>query len=373
MVDFLRSSLPVRTLMALTLVVPLAGCGIGPTLKQSVTLPSVNASLAGKEIVVSGFRASSHSVSVTSSGNIRETLESVRVGDISAEVAQSLVSQGVPAEARIDFKPSYLRQDQLMLRGAVVTGKGHETGLSYLNLIIWPFSLMVIGGVVPTPIAFEKIHDVEYRMELIDSEGRVVLNVNDVRESSIKDYYAWPAFADQSHRSRECLGHAKGEIFRELAEVLRTAGADVASLPVERPVETTTAAVRSSDAWLSAERLASQAEQLIAEDPALAETKALEALTSAERALKREHPDLIPFLVLLSNAQFQARMRSIDAGAAGSSTDVMTMLEEPRANLARAYRISLNHLGPDDPLTQRVGRRLLTEYGEDGMRIALGG
>ena len=161
-------------IMAAGMMALLSGCASGPHWKSEFTLPKPSKSLKGKSIVVSDFIRAEHGISVTGSARIREIRESAYVHDVSEIIASSLRSSGISAEAHVDARPSSLSAHEVLVRGAVIVERV-ERPKEVLNMVLFVSSLTIIGGILPSPLSSEVNPIVKYRAEIIDSNGRILM------------------------------------------------------------------------------------------------------------------------------------------------------------------------------------------------------
>ena len=126
--------------------------------------------------MVSDFIRAEHGISVTESRRVREIRESAYVHDVSEIIASSLRSSGISAEARMDARPSSLASNEVLVRGAVIVERVEHPVVSRLvNLIFGVPTIFVIGGILPSPMEWQVNPVVKYRAEIIDSNGRILM------------------------------------------------------------------------------------------------------------------------------------------------------------------------------------------------------
>jgi len=166
-----RALVPVVAFMA-------ASCARGLHYEPVVSLPMPEASSGVRSVVVSGFLASERETSITHSEVIEETLESVNVHDISSEIASGLRERGIHAEARVGFRPSGLQPGQVLVRGAVMKRRNRDR-TNPAGLFADFFLLFGTGGIVglilPSPITMSPSQEYAYRAEVIDADGRIIM------------------------------------------------------------------------------------------------------------------------------------------------------------------------------------------------------
>jgi len=181
--------------MAIAISLLSAGCATEPKLVSAIALPKPQTDLKGKTVVVSGFLQSEHAVSVTQSEAIRQTLESAYVHDISGQVASSLRSKGIPAEGRIGATPSSLADNEVLVRGAFI-----PTG-ALLNMGAWEImwgTIGIVGYILPSPLPFRWGSLIIYRVEIIDSDGRILVQTGDKQiEARSTGYYVYGSPSQQ--------------------------------------------------------------------------------------------------------------------------------------------------------------------------------
>jgi hypothetical protein len=205
----------------LALVVLLGGCKVGPTWDGDVELPAVMHERAGRSVVVSEFLQSVTDVSITGSAQLQAIRESVRVHDISASIAQELKARGIEAEARSDFARKDLGPDQILVSGAVLAGPW-DSSRNVWNVLIFVPTLMILGGILPSPLSYRTGAEIHYRVEIEDGEGRILMQTPD-RDviAYYTDYYMWVIPGRRQEAPGELVEEMPGRIAEALAGRLR--------------------------------------------------------------------------------------------------------------------------------------------------------
>jgi len=213
-----------RALVSLVLIALLcqlfSGCAKGPSWQPEVYVPAkANKSLKGKTVIVSNFLQAESQVSVTHSIDIQTILESASVQDISLIMAEKLSTTGVPADARVDVKPDQLSSDEILLRGAMVfspLGGGVNTRHLALGIV----SLTVFGLLLPSPFLYYTGADITYRVELIDSQGNILLQTGD-RYTRGTYRSRWTFGASQEGSRRKIVALMPEELIDTIKELFR--------------------------------------------------------------------------------------------------------------------------------------------------------
>ena len=201
----------------------LVGCAHGPYWEQDLALPP----LAGDppaRVVVADFRQSVTDISVTQSDVLVSTRESVRVGDVSALVAAALRRRGIDAEARSEFSRRELAPDQVMLQGTLLGSPWRSGGRDGANLVLFAGSLLVLGGILPSPLSFHLGQTIEYQLQLVDHEGRILIQIP--RQKLVPYYaqhYIW-AIPSTERRATTLIDEMPDRIAEKLAPMLAAGG-----------------------------------------------------------------------------------------------------------------------------------------------------
>jgi len=158
-------------LPALLLLISSAGCLSGPEWNEEVSFPTI-AEAVGKKAIVTNFTETIRRTSVTHSQDLIITEESHSAHDISAQIASRMQAAGIKAEARVNYKPEYLREDEVLVRGAV---RSVLYGGDFSRKILMGLTLMIVGGILPSPTPFNPGANQIYRVEVIGPDGRILL------------------------------------------------------------------------------------------------------------------------------------------------------------------------------------------------------
>jgi hypothetical protein len=208
---------------ALCVVVLVAGgCHVGPTWDERVELPALIGDASGKTVVVSGYRESTTDVSVTQSATLETTRESVRVHDNSVELVARLREFGIPAEARAGVGLTSLGPNEILVRGGVVAmPEGHDPMVVFPTMT-FALSFMVLGGILPSPVPFNNGVDVSYFVEILDHEGRWLLQTGDATASAhFSNYYVWGWDSSGDAAPHDVAESVTQQIGEQLAERLK--------------------------------------------------------------------------------------------------------------------------------------------------------
>jgi hypothetical protein len=228
----MRHTLAALASRALIPVVAFAasGCARGLHYEPVVSLPIPEALSGVRSVVVSGFLASERETSITHSEMIEETLESVNVHDISSEIASGLRERGIHAEARVGFRPSLLQPGQVLVRGAVMKRRnGNKTNPA--GLFADFFLLFGTGGIVglllPSPITISPSQEYAYRAEVIDADGRIIMQSGQRETTGI--YQTNYIVSELS--TADVLRGVKSQLLNEVAAGLKAAAATSSHIP----------------------------------------------------------------------------------------------------------------------------------------------
>ena len=216
-------------IMAAGMMALLSGCASGPHWKSEFTLPKPSKSLKGKSIVVSDFIRAEHGISVTESRRVREIRESAYVHDVSEIIASSLRSSGISAEARVDARPSSLASNEVLVRGAVIVERVERPGgRTLFNWVLFAPTILIVGGVLPSPMQWQANPIVRYRVEIIDSNGRILAQTGEKEMTAeFACWWAWDcAFPDaliggDAPKKKKAADEAVQKVSAVLADTLR--------------------------------------------------------------------------------------------------------------------------------------------------------
>ncbi len=350
----------------------LAGCGIGPKWHQEVSLPPLAGPFAARKAMVSDFITSVRTISVTHGAYIKETLESVSVHDISGLIAQGLAANGVPAEARAGFAPRDLRPDEVLVRGAVTAKDRYNNW--WLNLpagLITCCTLLLVGGVLPSPVPWESGAYLNYRVEVIDGEGRVLLQTGDTETiGSYLDFWIWTS--DPEKYKEPLVKELTPKVVQALAAALRAARAAApAPAAPEAPPQKPEAPAAPKEPQL--DRQPSEAIQLLAESMVLSKEKKYDdavdrgekALKQAESFYQKDDLDLEPFLENLAGLYALRGVQHL------STTDrFKTDIENSKSLYLRAYGLLKRQLGSGHERTVKVRDFITRQFGTDALQSA---
>jgi hypothetical protein len=175
---------PVLVTLFAAIALLFMGCMSEVQYDPRIEIPSKPGLLKDKKVVVAGFVKSVQDISATSSSGITKILESAHVQDISLIVTNYLVNKGIQADARSEFKVSQLRDDEVLLRGAAISipmDAKRLAGPRFGNAMLLICTVGIVGIVLPTPIAYITGRTFYYRMEIVDSQGRILMQTGDQR------------------------------------------------------------------------------------------------------------------------------------------------------------------------------------------------
>lgn len=177
----------------------LVSCSIGPNYVPLLQPDDSGLNLRGKKVIVSKFLQAKSQISITHSKEIINILESAQVKDISYHIARHLNKAGIEAFSIQDAKQKQLTSDEVLIRGAIVTGPLPES----VNMPI-PFILnfLLIGNILPTPFPYRTGVDLTFRYEVIDHSGRILYQSGDKRSRiTYKHYWVWGIFPHIEHEN----------------------------------------------------------------------------------------------------------------------------------------------------------------------------
>lgn len=199
-----------------------SGCAIGPRWNRDITLPAPSSDIRGKKVVISKFMQSVSQVSVTHSRDIQWTKESVYAHDVSGDIAAGLRASGIPAEARVDVKAAELGKDEVLVQGAVISHHYQPGGRYCLSGSVMILTMGIVGMVLPTPVAYLSGGEVTYRVDVIDSKGRLLMQTGDQAIiGTYDDYWFWGLVGGQGKYEYEVVPPVRQKIVAALAGYLK--------------------------------------------------------------------------------------------------------------------------------------------------------
>jgi hypothetical protein len=180
----------------------ISACAIGPQWNPTIDVPTEGLNFRGKQVVVSNFIQAQSTAPVKTSIQIEQMLKAAEVQDISLLIANELKREGIPAEAVVEFSASKLTADQVWLRGAIVCTRLRKQ--SILHYTVFWLTLVVVGGVLPSPFPLYTGADITYRAEFIDHTGKILVQTGDLKSQGYyKNHYYWAKNAmSQSHQEK---------------------------------------------------------------------------------------------------------------------------------------------------------------------------
>jgi hypothetical protein len=344
----------------LALILVASGCGMGPYWSSSLALPRVEESLAGRKIVVSNFYATTRTTSTTGSGQILTVMEAANLNDISAEVAGYLQAQGIQAEARKDFGRQDLRSDELLMSGSIKLIDDYLAPISWGHCAVFIVSLTTIGGILPSPLPVENGKYLDYDLQLVDSQGRILANASPRRATgTYRGHWFWSL---DSWTPDELLREAKRAYFEQIGTFVKEGLALAGSTPPSKAGEPSDdesveiSAVAASDPLL---RRAHEASAAGKHREAIA--LANDALVGAERSLGPDAPAIEDYLLCLH--------LFYTMGFMSAEISAKEMLDhEP--HLRRLYLLRAKLYGRDHASTTWAKQMIGSLFGEEGLQRA---
>ncbi len=200
---------------ALLILISSTGCLSGPEWNEEVSFPAI-AEAVGKKAIVANFTQSIRRTSVTHSPELIITEESLSAHDISGQIANGLRKAGISAEAHSNYKPENLKEDEVLVRGAVRSVR-YDKG--FPNQLFLFLTIGVVGVILPSPTPWTPGANQTYRVEVIGPDGRFLLQTGN-RNLEARYSYFWIVDApeDQCAEPAELLAD---KIAAALGEALR--------------------------------------------------------------------------------------------------------------------------------------------------------
>jgi hypothetical protein len=339
------------------LLLMLSGCMVGPQWSDEVHLGIPAGSIQGRKVVVSNFVKSVSATSTTNSQQIVEIKESVQVSDISGAIADALRARGIAAEARKDVKAAYLRDDEVLLSGAVLTQERYTDWGMWLPASLFSGLSLTL---LPTPVPFRQGNALVYRVELDDGRGRILYQSGDRPIVGTFDtYHFYGVGLAQETAPRKLSDDLVSKLSVALQDVLATAGAgSAASFTSDRPASDSASLPPDLDqAYRLLQQSQSQSDSAHYDD---AVRSAEKALGLAESGIAGRDELALEAFVSNCGMQYVARAR------AAHPTDLAD-LEKARPYFERAYEIRLRELGRDDERTRQLETFILSVWGTDSL------
>ena len=208
-----------HVLLLLVTAVVLLGCVTGPDWDPELRTPVPEKIGRDREVIVSDFLSARREVSVLMAPGIDQLLESATVHDESFTVAGLLKREGFQTQAHAGFEPGDLRDDQVLLRGAVVvTPLNSMEGIGVFNFL---YLVTALPLVLPSPVPFRAGGYVLYRYELIDTDGRIIYQSGETKSRVTWKYnWLWSAIGVRNTIDRELYGGALETVVEGMAENL---------------------------------------------------------------------------------------------------------------------------------------------------------
>lgn len=187
----LRTRLRPRILTPVALALALSGCAYDREVTP-VALPAAAAPVV-KRLIVTDFYAGKHQTSETYSASIVLLRESMKVRDISPEVAAALSQRGVPAIAKKSWEMASLAEGEVLLRGirneAEAPLEKKDAGRLIAKIILGSMTAFVVGGMISWPHRYGC--RIDYRVELVTRDGDYVLSTPDSPYAESYKTYGW--------------------------------------------------------------------------------------------------------------------------------------------------------------------------------------
>ena len=177
-----------RTGLVLSVVFMFTSCAIGPIYSPTLTSGNSGQNIRNKTVVVTKFYEAQTELSYLGDLNISRILESAKLYDISLNVSNYLVKDGIESYAMKDAPVNTLKEGEVMLSGAIITRSiPMEENFPFPGMLI----IILVGNILPSPAAYKSGVDLIYRYELIDSSGRILHSIEKSSRIYYKDYYIW--------------------------------------------------------------------------------------------------------------------------------------------------------------------------------------
>lgn len=285
----------------------------------------------------------------------------MQVSDISGIVAEGLQRRGIAAEARKDVKPAYLRDDEVLLSGAVLSQEREVDMGRLLGAALFSSLSLTL---LPTPIPFREGNALVYRVELTDRRGRILYQSGEQRIVGTFDTYHFYGTTGVSQKAPRVLtDELTAKVGQVLQDQLAAAGASTAAsfAAAEPSAEEPPLSPDLEEAFRLLGQ--SQAEQ--------DEGKHDDAVLHAEKALDLAEAGIAGRDDLTLEA-FIANVGMQYAGRARASRPTnLADLEKARPYFERAYEIRARELGRDDERTRQLEKFMVSVWGTDSVRRAL--
>lgn len=176
------------TLTFLLFTVIAFSCGIGPIYDPELRAEKSGLRLNERNVIVTNFYKAQTELSYLGDLEISRILESAKLYDISFDLARYLSGENISAVAMKESSVNDLSQGEVMLSGSIITKSiSMDENFPIPGMLV----VLLIGNILPSPIAFISGLDIMYQYDLTDSSGRILQSVEKRSRIYYKDYYVW--------------------------------------------------------------------------------------------------------------------------------------------------------------------------------------
>ena len=196
--------------MVFLIVCMITSCAIGPLYSPALTAENSDLNKRDKTVVVTKFYEAQTELSYLGDLNISRILESAKLYDISLSVSDYLKKEGIESYAMKEAPVNTLKEGEVMLSGAIITRSiPMEENFPFPGMLI----IILVGNILPSPVAFKSGVDVIYRYELIDSSGRILHSLEKSSRIFYKDYFIWGRIFGYKKYEKKIRDSLNGQIY----------------------------------------------------------------------------------------------------------------------------------------------------------------
>ena len=162
----------VKPILAFLLLLLLTtSCGIGPIYDPELRAERSGLSLNERNVIVSNFYKAQTELSYLGDLEISRILESAKLYDISFDLARYLSGEQINAVAMKESSVDDINEGEVMLSGSIITKSiSMDENFPIPGMLV----VLLIGNILPSPVAFISGLDVMYQYDLTDSSGRIL-------------------------------------------------------------------------------------------------------------------------------------------------------------------------------------------------------
>ena len=194
----------------LLLICIVYSCAIGPIYSPELYSENSGLNLHDKTVVVTKFYKAQSELSYLGDLEVSRILESAKLYDISFNVAKHLNKEGIEAIGMKDAPANSLKEDEVMLSGAVITRSiPMEENFPFPGMLI----IVLIGNILPSPAAYKSGIDLMYQYELVESSGRILQSIEKSTRIYYKDYYIWGRLFLHKKYEKEIQANIEEQIY----------------------------------------------------------------------------------------------------------------------------------------------------------------